>query len=156
MLYYIINRKIALLLVTAVLAGCTDSNSSSPAPELEGILVTSSAPVVMSNLHDQNVYLYLIPPDCESCWQTLASAESQREQFNIVGVVASEDNFAVYEKARSHFITLLPIYADHDGNIAYDYDAEPLPLWITVENGMIHERSPELPEALTSLRSDKP
>lgn len=139
-------------------AGCSEDQSTAPAtqnisaaehaPELEGILVTSSAPVVMANLQEQNAYLYFMTMECEACWKLLEQAEKVREEINLIAVVMSTDNFAVYEKARSHFLMLLPVYADHDENIAYDYDANSAPLWITVENGKIVTRSAQMPVAV--------
>ncbi len=142
------------------LAACSDQgeqvtdSAAQPqpmAPELEGILVTSSAPVVMANLQQQDVYLYFMSMECEPCWKLLEKAEKVREEINLIAVVMSTDNFAVYEKARSHFLMLLPVYADHDENIAYDYDANSAPLWITVEKGRITSRLEEMPAAVKSI-----
>lgn len=149
-------NTLSILIFTLLLSGCSDptspgnSTTEIAAPELEGILVTSSAPVVMGNLQQQSVYLYFLTMECEACWKLLEQAEQVREQINIVAVVTSTDNFAVYEKARSHFLMLLPVYADHDENIAYDYDAETAPLWITVESGKISSRSPDMPAAVSA------
>ncbi len=152
--------KQLLLLITLLvtLSGCSESepptktSTTAPtpwAPELEGILVTSSAPVVMANLREKDAYLYFMTMDCDTCWELLVQAEKIREEINIIAVVMSTDNFAVYDKARSHFLMLLPVYADHDENIAYDYDAESSPLWISVEKGVITQRSPTPPDAVT-------
>ena len=142
---------LALLSVT-LLTGCSDSDESAGmvAVELEGIVVTSAAPVILGNLKQQRIHLFFFAPECESCWQTMVRAEPLREAFNLAGVVMSEDNFAVYEQARSHFIFLLPIYADHDGNIAYDYDVEieQAPLWITIDSGRVVRRAESPPEEL--------
>jgi hypothetical protein len=147
-------KLLSLFALILLLFGCSDSSPDSkvakhmPAPELEGILVTSSAPVAIAKLQEQSVYLYFLPIDCETCWKTLVQAEKLREQTLVVGVVTSTDNFAVYEKARSHFLNLLPVYADHDENIAYDYDVEQSPLWVTIENGLITSRSRTAPTAV--------
>jgi hypothetical protein len=137
------------------LSGCSGSSEDSAAtiraPELEGILVTSSAPVVVANLQEQDLYLYFLTMECDACWKLLEQAEQVREEINLVAVVMSTDNFAVYEKARSHFLMLLPVYADHDENIAYDYDANSAPLWITVNSGRITARSAQMPSAVERI-----
>ncbi len=146
-----------------ILTACTPQSetaqeqSASPksAPELEGILVTSSAPVVVSNLQQQNLYLFFMPMECESCWKLLEQAEKMYEEINLVAVVMNTDNFAVYEKARSHFLFLLPVYADHDENIAYDYDVNQAPLWVTVEQGKITSHAAETPVAVTKVLDTK-
>jgi len=152
-MHYPMFRIPTFLFSIFLLSGCSDSaidqqTPSALAPELEGILVTSSAPIVMDNLSEQNVYLYFISIDCESCWENLRQMNKIREQLNLVGVVMSEDNMAVYERSREHFINLLPIYADHDENIAYDYDVEKAPMWVTVESGTITMRSSEPPSEI--------
>ena len=147
-------RIVTFVLSLLLLTGCGDSapdqqNESTLAPELEGILVTSAAPVVMDNLKEQNVYLYFLSIDCDVCWENMRQMSEIREQLNLVGVVMSEDNMAVYDRSREYFINLLPIYADHDENIAYDYDVEKAPMWVTVESGTIVARSPEPPSEIT-------
>ncbi len=149
-------RLLLLVLLFFTITGCSDqspqpSAQNTKAPELEGILVTSSAPIVMANLQEQDAYLYFMTMECESCWKLLEKAEKVREEINMIAVVMSTDNFAVYEKARSHFLMLLPVYADHDENIAYDYDANSAPLWITVEKGKITSRTTEMPAAAAKL-----
>ncbi len=82
----------------------------------------------------------------------MAQAEPKRDIINIVGVVMEEDNFAVYEAARSHFINLLPVYADYDGNIAYDYNIESDPLWVSVnEDGAIQQHTSTPPAEVLKL-----
>ena len=149
-------RYLLSLLLLFTLTACSDPQSESTAntpfaPELEGILVTSAAPIVMANLRERDAFLYFLPLDCEACWELLVKADKVREQANIIAVVTHTDNFVVYEKARSHFINLLPIYADHDENIAYDYDVEQTPLWVSVIKGKITTRSADLPTPLASL-----
>ena len=82
----------------------------------------------------------------------MAQAEPKRDIINIVGVVMEEDNFAVYEAARSHFINLLRVYADYDGNIAYDYNIESDPLWVSVnEDGAIQQHTSTPPAEVLKL-----
>ncbi|MBT7308976.1 MAG: hypothetical protein HN842_12225 [Gammaproteobacteria bacterium] len=153
-------RSFSLLTLSLLLGGC--SHEPPPpqptlAPELEGILVTSAAPVVLSHLQEQRVYLYFFAMECESCWKLLKQAEPYREQIIVVGIAMNEDNFAVYELARSHFIPLLPVYADHDGNIAYDYDVDKGPMWVSINTaGEIEQRTPTPPEEVLTLIGDSP
>ncbi len=135
--------RILLTLFTILsLTGCSDNPPPKPAPELEGTLISSAAPVAMENLQGQQVYLYFFPMGCEECWVTVEKMDKLRDQLNLVGIVMYEeiDNYwyDVYELSRRHFINLLPLYADHDENIAYDYDVNQAPLWVTVdEDGKI-------------------
>ncbi len=152
-----ITLTISLLLL---LVGCSgdqgDSGEAVLAPELEGILVTSAAPVVMANLQEQRVYLYFFAMDCESCWSNIREMNRKRKSLNMVGIVMTEDNFAAYELGRQYFINLLPVYADHDENIAYDYDVEEPSTWVTVdESGEITRRAPTPPPEVLEYLSIK-
>ena len=147
-----------LTLLTILLSACDSSpDKSALAPELEGTLISSAAPIAIINSQQEIKYLYFTPIDCESCWKILEQMNEHREEFpagSIGGIIMSEDIFAVYEATRAHFINLLPIYADHDENIAYDYDVEieKAPLWVTIdESGKISNRSPTIPDAVKSV-----
>lgn len=131
--------RILLTLFTILsLTGCGDNPPPTPAAsELEGILVSSAAPVAMENLQGQQVYLYFFPMGCEECWITIKKMNKLRDQFNLIGIVMYEEVddywYNVYNLHRHHSINLLPLYADHDDNIAYDYNVEQSPIWVTVD-----------------------
>ena len=143
-------RILLTLSIIFSLGACSDepptTNKTKLAPELEGILVSSASPVVMTNLRGQRVYLYFFSMDCESCWSNIEKMNKERENLNMVGIVMTEDNFAAYELIREHDTNLFPVYADHDENIAYDYDIERPSTWVTVnEDGEIIRRAPTPP-----------
>ncbi len=156
-------RTLFTLSLLFLLAGCSsetaDGDTATAAPELKGTIATSAAPVVMSNLQGHRVYLYFLPMECEPCWVNLEEMNKVREELNMAGIVMYDDNFdvnkqnfAVYELSRRHFITLLPVYTDDDENIAYDYDVEEAPMWLTInEDGMIERRDPAPPPELLKL-----